>query len=97
MKEKITKILIQFWWPINISYQSKQLNNITQELIDFHNDNIKNFENYWINELFSLYHVVDFAVKELWDSDFSIVTWLDLYKDWYTSLDYIASLIRNKT
>lgn len=65
--ENIIIILNQYWWPIKLSYQTKSISNITENLIDFHKNNINDFENYSISDLFSLYFVIDYAIKDLWE------------------------------
>lgn len=91
--EKLILILNQFWWPINISYHTKNISNITENLVNFHKNNINNFDMYNISELFSLYAVIDYAIKGLWEDEFNTVTWLDLYKDWYVLLNEIKTKI----
>lgn len=90
----INIILNQFGWPINISYQTKSISNITYELVNFHKNNINRLYNYNISDLVSLYLLIDYAIKDLWEEEFDIVTWLDLYKDWYTILNQIKKLIK---
>lgn len=92
--EKLNIILNQFGWSISISYQTKSISNITENLVNFHKNNIHNFAIYNISELFSLYAIIDYAIKDLWEDEFNIVTWLDLYKDWYTLLNKIKKLIK---
>jgi hypothetical protein len=91
--ENTKRILNQFWWPINIDYKTFQITNITQKLVDFHIENIENIENYSKSEIYSLYWIIKYAINDLWEDEFSTVTWLDLYNEWYTTLNYIKSLI----
>lgn len=91
--EKMKIILNQFWWSINLSYQTKNISNITEKLVKYHKENIHNLNTYNSNELFSLYSVLDYAIKDLWEEEFNTVTWLDLYKDWYTILNQIKKMM----
>lgn len=90
----INIILNQFGWPINLSYQTRSISNITYELVNFHKNNINTLANYNISELLSLYLLIDYAIKDLWEEEFNIVTWLDLYEDGYKLLNKIKKLIK---
>lgn len=91
--EKLKIILNQFWWPINLSYQTKSISNITETLVEYQRKNFMNIKNYNICELYSLYMVLNYALLDLWEEEFNTVTWLDLYEDGYTLLNEIKSKI----
>lgn len=90
----ILQILQQIWWPVKISYQTEQINWISEELIRFHIQKIENLiwenadfkKHYNISDTFSLYMCVDYLIKDLWPDEFSIVTWEDLYTSGYKTL-----------
>lgn len=89
-------ILEQFGGPIKLSYQTISLSNITYDIVEYHKNNINNFEIYSKIELFSLYWVIEYALKDLWENDFKTVTWLDLYIEWYRLLAIIKNnIIKN--
>jgi hypothetical protein len=91
--ENLTRILNQYDWPIHLSYQTKAISNITEVLVDIHRKKINDFQNYNISDLFSLYYVVEYAIKDLWESEFNTVTWLDLYEEGYPILNSIQKSI----
>ena len=95
--EKLKLILSQYWWPIKLNYQTKTISCITHEIVMFHRENIQNIEKYSVNELFTLYHVLLHAINDLWEEEFNTVTWLDLYKDWYTTLNWVKRLLINNS
>lgn len=94
MDIKIIKIILnQYGWPISLNYQAKAVSNITHQLVDFHISKIDDLEDYSISELFSIYYLVEYALKELWNDEFNTVTGLDLYQDGYFLLHSIHDAI----
>lgn len=56
-------------------------------------NNIDKLHKYNVSDLFSLYYIIDYAIKDLWEDEFNTVTWLDLYKDWYILLNQIKKKV----
>lgn len=97
----ILDILYQIWWPIKISYQTKQIDLISEELIKFHIEKIEPLlvkedfllKDYWISDLFSLYMCLLHIINDLWTDEFQTVLWKDLYRDWYRVLLEVKSIL----
>ncbi len=96
MKKSNIKIMLkQLWGPISINYQITSHTSITVSLFEFHIENLDRVDDYNISELYSLYKLIEFIMIELREDEFSTVTWLDFYKDWYWTLDDILKKIRS--
>jgi hypothetical protein len=94
--DKLIRILNQYWWPINISYQTESISNINYDLVKYHENKLNEINDYNISDLYSLYWLIDYALKDLWDEEFGTVTGLDLYEDWYYILDLLKNKILNR-
>lgn len=87
--KNIKIILNQYGGPISLNYQSKAISHITEEMVNFHISSIDKLDTYSISELFSLYYLIEYALKELWNDEFTTVTGLDLYCEGYFLLNSI--------
>lgn len=95
--KNILSILNQVWGPTKISFDTKCINLISQDLIDFHIRKIKSDESidsYNVSDLFSLYFCLNFIIENLWIHDeYSIVLWEDLFQHGYKTLLEVKSAI----
>ncbi len=90
----ILQLLKQVWWPVKITYQTKQITLISDDIINYHIDKIINLINsnkifvdeYNISDIYSLYWCINYIITDLWEDEFDTVLWKDLYLDWYKLL-----------
>lgn len=86
----ILQILHQVWWPVSITYQSRQITWISEKLIDYHRSKLDYLlqkhvsfsENYSISDIYSLYMCLHFVVMDLWVDEFETVIWQDFFSSW---------------
>ncbi len=90
----ILDILKQIWWPVKITYQTQQIDLITEDLIRFHILKIQFliewdldfYQEYTIADVFSLYMCINHIISDLWIDEFQTVLWKDLLNHWYNLL-----------
>ncbi len=99
----ILTILKQIWWPVTITYQTQQIDLITEDLIRFHILKIQHLieweldlcQEYTIADIFSLYMSINHIINDLWIDEFHTVLWKDLLNHGYNLLLELKQILLN--
>jgi len=100
--ELIKKILYQIGWPITLNKNINNILLITEELLEYHEKKINIiiekeldfYKEYNYSDLYSLYNILEFIIKYLWNDEFHTVIW-DNISEWYILLEKLKNYITN--